>query len=282
MMAGAQPPTPPTTTVPTTQPKNKRIDWLRRKYNMTAEYHPVNEKTLDDFIERVYNMVDGKKRIFAISPCIDKPEQVKHAVNWLQKGWCHYFIPEIYQHPQDFQASLDGWISQNTAAGKKPLIIPAIYSGAVEKPDSTDQLWPASDIEEEVDYARSQGVGQVFYSWRVLKEHKHGGPPDGDNIGDHFKAKQYKEKSLIPPGKAPAGDVPTPTVAAGSPGHVKVTPGSGIRIRQWAYKTFGQNGWSGWQTAPGKDTTLRIGNATKVKVRAIDRHNRQSPEVEYP
>jgi hypothetical protein len=259
-----------------------RIGWLLKKHGMP---HPVaGQKSADDFIQRAFNLVDGKSRIFGISPCNDQTTQpYANAVKWLQSGWCHYFIPEIYQHPADFGASLDWWLSQNTPPDatqpdRKPLVIPALYTSAVEKPDATKTLWPASDVEDEINYARSKGVGQVHFSWRALRPHKHGGPPDLDNVGDHVKGNQYKEQSLVPAAMAPPATIAAPNVSKGSPGHADVS--STGKVRQWAYWLQTGGVWGPLQTASGKKTSLLTGSATRIRVQAVDQRNRKSAVVE--
>jgi uncharacterized lipoprotein YddW (UPF0748 family) len=284
MTAGA-PADDGTTTAPATKeltPGQKRAEWLRKKYEMPEKYQPANEATVDDFVRNLYALVKEKKRILALSPSINKPTQIAHAKTWLHEGLCHYFIPEIYVHPAAFGPSLDGWMRLNDGPDPKPLIVPALNGAAVEKADRHNQLWLASEIEQETDIARSRGVGQAFYSWRALREHKHGGPPEPNSIGEHLRTGQYREKSLAPESKPPLLDaLPQPSVEKGSPGFANVSmPKDSPKIRFWAFKVFGEHGWSGWQTASGIETTLPTNEGTKIRVRAVDRHNRKSPVKE--
>jgi hypothetical protein len=263
-------------------PPTPRIKWLLTKHGMPQ---PPGNKTMDEFIEMVFHVLDNADLIFGISPCA---EQTTLAENWLAKGWCHYFMPELYQHPADFEAALDYWISKNVEPdptnhpGIKPLLTPVLYSAAVERADSTGTIWPAAEIEQEINYAHGKQVGQIHYTWRAMRKHAHGGPPNDHNVGDDVQGNQYKDKALIPAAMRPALGLSDPKVTPAGPGQIKITMTNGEKVFQWAYSLLVGGVWQDWKTADGRKPILNKGGATRIRIQAVDKHNSKSAVKDLP
>jgi uncharacterized lipoprotein YddW (UPF0748 family) len=288
---------------------NKRITWLLKDKGMldsSGNYIPRNDPgmTSSRFVQTLFNKVEEHGRTFGITCEKDQyntpPATMK---DWLQSGWCHYFLPELYYEPdKGFKAGLDAWITQNTFAGpetppRKVLIIPVLFAGAMEIPDpETDKLWKRKDLEDEIDYARDKNAvdkkvhGQAFYPARSLRSAAQGGPPDKPmddaeadrNIGDKLKKSIYTKKVLRTPSKPGKTDKPTFTLVNASAAVEWTAPG-GHYWRIAEHHTT--DGWKEWQHRSKKeDQAVRPqpgSGIDKIKVQAFDKHNRPSDEAEY-
>jgi hypothetical protein len=290
---------------------NKRIKWLLKDKKMldsNGNYVPKNDPNMTNsrFVQTLFNLVDGKNRTFGITSGKDQyntaPATMK---DWLQAGWCHYFLPELYFEPKSgFESGLDQWVTDNTfvetGTSRKVLIIPVLFAGAMEIPDpDTGKLWKRKDLEDEIAYARDKNApadrkvhGQSFYPSRSLRSHAHGGPPDkakpgdpdGDrNIGDEIKKTIYTKKALRTPSKPGKTDKPTFTATAA--GVKWEAPGAHYwRIAE--HKSSDPAGtWQPWQHRGKKENQAvrpqPADGIDKIKVQAFDKHNRPSDEAEY-
>ena len=192
-------------------------------------------------------------------------------------------MPELYFEPGQFQTALDNWIHLNTPPNptepnRKPLLVPVIITRAAEVPYE-GKLWTVADLEQEINYAQSKGVGQVHYTSRSLRAHAHGGPKD--NVGDKAKGNQYKHRKLPPPANAPAGALPDPVVNSTAAGVMLSVPNT--KVKYWAVWVEDANGNFGEPEIQHgrKSRVTGVASGRKVRVQASDRFDRKSPVVEF-
>jgi uncharacterized lipoprotein YddW (UPF0748 family) len=266
------------------KPPTPRIKWLLKKHNVPDPYPAKQEKTLDDFIKRAFELTDGKEAIFSISPSADQYDAPSaNAKKWLQQGWCHYFIPELYLAPADFNASLDKWIADNVPADptatRKPVIVAGLFTAGVERPDASGKLWPAKDIEDEIDYAQSKKIGQAHYSFHATKKHEHGGPPDDHNVGEHVRGNQYKNPTVPPAvGKPPTTPVPDPTITKTIIAW-KLNE-NGKPVKSWIVRLKDNGTWGPPMTLPKKQDKVNKGTHERIAVIAVYAQGIKSKIVE--
>jgi hypothetical protein len=267
---------------------NPRIEWLIKKHNLPQQYHAKNDAgaDADHLIEAVFHKVDNAKLTFGISPGRDQYKEphanVKH---WLQMRWCHYFMPELYLHPQQFANALKKWQNENvpeqpTGPDRKPLIIPVLYTAAVQLPDSTGSVWDAADIEDEIPKARTAD-GHVHFSQRALRPRVAGGPDDAHNVGEHVKGGLYAgraEPKPSTPEKPPKPRV-THTITGVS---WTVT---GAKVRHWRVSLRNKSSGN-WEPANKRKLTDNTQAADPtydyIRVEAVDHRNSISDPAEEP
>jgi len=273
---------PPAATTKTRKPPTERVAFLIKKHNMPTPYKAKNDPgaSAEDFVREAYKLVDSHKRKFGLSPSEDQWDD-PHAnfKRWLEQRWCHYFIPELYLPPKEFEAGLAVWIKVNQKGGEEgmPLLAPAINTAAVERPDRYGRIWDPWEIEAEIGIARDQGVGQVHFSERGLRSHAQGGPPTTqNNVGDKVR-KKYPDRALLPP-------IVPPNERVEPPGF-KLTPGR-IHLEgkafQWLVRFRSSTaGWGEQFIVDHNENPLaRPRDADRIEAIARDRHGNESDPAE--
>ena len=176
---------------------------------------PATDKPYDDFLCEIMALVSKKPGAkLGMSPDHDNED----AQRWVEKGLCHYIIPELYFKvgmPDDFSKNLrTKWLDKNThnAPGNdpdrlRPIVVAGLRTTTVEIPmnpkDPNDTPWEASEILKQVGLAKrvrpSPGnprtkdntvSGHAHFSYSSLRSPQAGGPPKENNIGDKLKHKK--------------------------------------------------------------------------------------------
>jgi hypothetical protein len=218
----------------TTAPKlSKRRDWALREAQKTMPQYPANEvaQPTEAFIQRLYAKAKQHGIRFGVSP---KNSQLAQAAVWMQNHWLDYIAPEIYvQSLAQFKTDLNNWTTLNNGPDPKPQIVPVVYTSRVQKGDKTNNIkrWNADDIEQEVDEIQKRKLGHIHYTYHAVRSPEQGGPEVDRNVGNHLKAKHYKD-SAAPnwPGTSFAAPGITPDPATGD-----LTFTVSRKIRKWEY-----------------------------------------------
>jgi uncharacterized lipoprotein YddW (UPF0748 family) len=253
-----------------------------------------NTASVDDFVRRAYEKVntDRPGARFGLSPGMD---QHNVAQPWINNGWCHFIVPELYADlaEPDFGTELTWWINQNIS-GKvpDPLVVAGLATTRVERPEpKTDPTWPPATIENQVTWSRNVAAahnkkpGQGHYSYSALRTVTHGGPQGPNNIGDILRDGRYADAHLAPicapPPVAPPGK-PTLQIT----GKV-VTPSLlGLPPRQWEvwFRDKPRGAWNSMRLYGAKSPTPIVAppTADRVGVRAVDRYGQEGPVAISP
>jgi hypothetical protein len=241
----------------------------------------ANEATLDQFIEALFNTVKSKDAKFGISTTMRQFDQTQtNAKKWLQSGWCHYFMPELYTSDQEkFQNTLDRWVALNTPElpFEKPQIVPVLYTTAVEVGDMSGHQWDASDIVEQVKKVRDKKLGQAFFTARSLRSPDQGGPPrPKHDVSDKIKKDHYQTPAPIPPVAAPGGTLKVPKIEKEIDAVYVSVPGTRV-----AYFLLWRDNGQGWEAPEkiGRKGQIEYG-PRRIRVEAYDRHGRKSDPIE--
>ncbi|MCS6829369.1 MAG: family 10 glycosylhydrolase [Armatimonadota bacterium] len=157
--------------------KLNRDDWRRQN--------------VDRFVQRVYHEIKSAKRWvkFGISPFgLWRPgyppqargfdaysELYADSRKWLQKGWCDYYVPQLYfkiDHPSlSFPALLRWWVEQNTQGRH---ILAGNFASKVA--DGSNSAWEAQEIVQQIRLTRQQpgAVGNIHFSARAFMQDRDG------------------------------------------------------------------------------------------------------------
>jgi hypothetical protein len=280
---------------------NARIWWLIRHHGQPYPYPHINDVNghVTNLFEQIHTHCYGAQVKFGISPSKD---QLPRAQTWMDKRLCNYMMPELYvepgPEPNKFQRRLKDWqdLIQPVVPPETypPLIIPMLITSALEKPFKFEEDKPArliqlSQIKIEITHAQAKHVGQCHYSFRSLREYKHGGPHDNNNLSLTLKADHFSSRVLIPPANVleePNGietKTPDSTIEnASDPTLVTMIAPTGVEVRYWSADVQGAD----------NDVTRQVQRHNKTKVRgnvgkvvtfvAIDAFDRKSKPKAVP
>jgi uncharacterized lipoprotein YddW (UPF0748 family) len=170
-----------------------RADWRRDNVNQ--------------LVRAIAEMVHQEKSWvkFGISPFgIGRPDRLPPGITgfsqydklyadvetWLANGWLDYLAPQLYwpiqQTPQAFKVLLDYWQRQNT---QQRHIWPGLFTSKI---DHSEKSWPADEILNQVDAARSmQAGGHIHFSMVSLAQNR-------KQIRQRLEQEKYLTPALVP------------------------------------------------------------------------------------
>jgi uncharacterized lipoprotein YddW (UPF0748 family) len=148
-------------------------------------------QNVDRFVERVYREIKSTKRWvkFGISPFgLWRPgyppgtrgfdayaELYADSRKWLQRGWCDYYVPQLYfrvDNPNlSYPALLQWWVEQNTRGRH---MLAGNFTSKVA--DGSNTAWDAAEIAEQVRLTRKQkgALGNIHFSARAFMQDRGG------------------------------------------------------------------------------------------------------------
>jgi uncharacterized lipoprotein YddW (UPF0748 family) len=95
---------------------------------------------------------------------------------WLKRGWCDYFMPQLYWRidppEQSFSELLAWWLQQS---GGNRHVWPGIATERIQS--SADPGRPAQEILRQVDLAQRTSTGHCHWSMKALKQNRSGITP---------------------------------------------------------------------------------------------------------
>jgi hypothetical protein len=145
---------------------------------------------------------------FGLSPEWDDPD----AREWVEKGWCHYVIPEAYvqrevkpDNPVAFSDAVKPWWDLKRPDGSAPEVIAGLLSARVHVPrKGQHQRWEAEELLGQIDDAKAlvpnggrRKGGQAHFSWSALRSPDQAGRERDKNLGDKLKDK-WAEPAAVP------------------------------------------------------------------------------------
>lgn len=277
-----------------------RADWRRQNVNhlVEAAYHAVH--TEKSWVK------------FGISPFgIGRPDRLPKGIKgfsqydklyadvelWLEQGWLDYLAPQLYwplaQPAQSFTVLRDYWQAQNT---RQRHIWPGLYTNKLDtqagkKSAKPEQPWPAEEILQQIDAARTNRAGSsghLHFSISALMKNR-------QNIQQRLLAEKYQHAALVPASPwlvaSPMLAMTAPPLApmGGQQLRVTLTAGAPLRwLAVWKRYQAGTNEpqWIfSLQTAGNPVISLAddLPHAPlrQVVVSALDRSGQESPRSSY-
>lgn len=253
-----------------------REDWRRRN--------------VDNFVEKVYREIKRTKRWvkFGISPFglwrpghppqargFDPYEELyADSRKWLHKGWCDYFVPQLYfkiDHPNlSFPLLLRWWVEQNT---QKRHIVAGNFASKVA--DGTSSAWSAQEIAEQIRLTRAErgASGNIHFSARAFMQNRGGICRLINEL--HAKPALVPNASWLSRSKPPAPAAEATRLADGS---LRLTwQGRGKHpVATWAV-AYRLNGDWQLEVLPAYNTAYTLPVTTNVAfVSVVDRYGNQS------
>ncbi len=247
-------------------------------------------QNVDRFVERVYREIKSTKRWvkFGISPFgLWRPgypqgtrgfdayaELYADSRKWLQRGWCDYYVPQLYfkiDNPNlSYPALLQWWVEQNTRGRH---MLAGNFTSKVA--DGSNTAWDAAEIAEQVRLTRKQkgALGNIHFSARAFMQ-------DRGGICKLIRD-LHAQPALVPPaGWLSRSAPPSPAVRTVylADGGVRLTWEARDKhpIRCWmvAYRSNGE--WY-MQVLPASASSYTLPPSTKLAfVSVVDRYGNQS------
>ena len=269
----------------------QRVRWLASQCAA-----PAGPKSLDDFIERVFQTVYREHKLkFGFSP----DRKGTHCMEWLKNGLVNYMIPETYfkGEPGDLRKELDKWLAcVHAQRGFTPIVVAGLFTTRTQTPgNDRDPPWSGKVIADQIEESRRKPTrnipppsGQAHYSWSALRAPCCGGPIDAQDpqntLGVLLKNKLYPQPALVPNcttmpyDKSPAG--PLVSLSNGT-ARWQLPRDSNIQVHFWSVwlhdSSARSRGWTNMMVLDKTVTELTVRNTVdRVAVKAVDRHNRES------
>lgn len=252
--------------------KLSRADWRRDNVNR--------------LVQRMHETIKAEKPWvkFGISPFgIARPDRRSPAINgfsqfdklyadaelWFERGWCDYFVPQLYwpvdQKGQSYPVLLDYWIAQNKSGRH---LWPGLFTSRI---DNTEKSWSSAEVLGQVALTRSRAEagGHVHFSAIALLQ-------DRKAVATNLAA-LYAAPALVP--ASPWMKVPAPAapklVRAGAAVKVGGLDARAARLAVWRK----ENGAWRFTILPAAEATLDAGE--KLVVSAVNRAGVESVRVEF-
>ncbi len=248
-------------------------------------------KSVDDFIERLYNGIKREKRWvkFGISPFgiyrPGYPEGIKAGVDqyadlyadarkWLVEGWVDYYTPQLYwpvrQTAQSYPKLLEWWNQQNV---KKRHMWPGNFTGRTNPAEGN---WQPQEVIEQIQITRDQGsFGNAHFSMRAFMRNYNG-------ITDALRNGPYREPALVPASPWLDGQAPNPPKVSVErhSGKIRVrwSPAGNDDIRFFVVSMQAAGKWQRSEVTGATEVVIAptTGVPERVSVTAVDRVNNAS------
>lgn len=279
----------------------KRVNYLVRKYCTLPHIPPeTTQVTVEQFLQEVFDIVDGRMMKFGLSPKADD----KIAMKLLTARKVHYVLPEVY-YPERFQQDLKNWLAAIPTVPNgelPPVVAPALNTVRVQLPATpqSNTVWPDSEITEQMQLLRDltvnqrKAVGEAHFSAMALRLPDQAGPQGGElrkNLAVRLKERHYKEPRPVPPmrpGTANDGPRMPKVFPPDANSMVRWEKGPGRPPQQWEVyvheppATPGAEEWTVHSFGNSVDRVEVNARVDRVWVRGYDKFNRPSPLGKWP
>lgn len=267
----------PAATNPAQAEQMARADWRRQNVNQLVERIYTSTKQIKPHVKFGISPfgIGRKGKVPGISGLDQYEALYADAALWLQKGWCDYFVPQLYwpiaKKEQSFPVLLDYWRSENF---QNRHIWPGLFTAQMF--EKTPKGFEPDEIVRQVRVTREgANPGHAHFSMRAFY---------GDRLSltTTLKREIYQTPALVPASPwLDSAPPPKPGVklVKRKTTEVHLTPGRGEKTWVWAIWRKQGDAWS-FQTAPGDWRAITVEpGTTEVVVTAVDRVGNESARV---